>query len=107
MVNTTLTEELARRDLSASSLKVGSPAAAQVRGGPLANGAWVKYPTAGRLRLTGAGTVTLDTRMLDGTVALAVASYTAPGDDGQFPDIDFDTYQVRATLTGTATAEIV
>lgn len=94
--------------LAASTAAPGSALAAQQRGGPLTNGVWVKYPTTGRLRLKGNGTLTLDTRALDGTVSLAVAGpYTAPDDDGAFPDIDFDTYEVRGTLTDTATAEIV
>jgi hypothetical protein len=76
-------------------------------GGALTGGAWVIKPTAPRLRLGGAGKVTFDTMASDGTILLAVVSYTAPGDDGQFLDVDYDIYKVRASLTDTATAEVL
>lgn len=93
--------------LAAFADQAGLATAAQARGGPLTNGEWVKYGSTGRLRLKGSGTITLDTMDFDGTIALAVVPYTAPDDDNEFPDIDYDTYKIRATVPDTVTAELV
>jgi len=84
---------------------VGS-AAAQVRGGPLTNGVWVKLPAIYRILLGGTGAVSIDTRARDGTVSAGVASYSPTGPAEDYPYFD-NAYEVRATLTDTATAEIV
>ncbi len=78
-------------------------------GGPLANGAWVAFGRMPRLRLVGTGTVTLDARNRLGTVTNSVAAYTISGATNQieFPFFGDDAVEVRATLTGTATAEII
>jgi len=92
--------------LVASSFAPGSQAAVQVRGGPLLNGVWVKLPAIYRLLLSGTGTVTIDQRSRDGTVTANVATYTLTGFTEDYPYFN-NAYEVRATLTGTATAEIV
>lgn len=79
---------------------------ARIRGGPLTTATWVKLPAIYKLLLDGTGTVTIATRDADGTVVEAAATYNVTG----FRDV-YDYYgsvvAVRATLTGTATAEIV
>jgi len=89
----------------ASSELVGS-AAAQVRGGPLTSGVWVKLPAIYRILLGGTGTVSIDTRARDGTVSAGAASYSPTGPAEDYPYFT-NAYEVRATLTDTATAEIV
>jgi len=92
--------------VQAADFKSGSSAAAQVRGGPLTNGMWVKLPAIYRILLGGTGTVSIDTRARDGTVTAAVAIYSPVGPGEDYPYFN-NAYEVRATLTGTATAEIV
>jgi len=80
--------------------------AAQVRGGPLQNGIWTKLPAIYRILLGGTGTVSIDTRARDGTITTGVVTYSPTGPAEDYPYFD-NAYEVRATLTGTATAEIV
>lgn len=77
-----------------------------IRGGMLWSGAWVKLPGVYKLLLGGAGTVTIDTRDRSGTVTSGAATYTAAGLSENYPYFS-GAYELRATLTGTATAEIV
>lgn len=92
--------------LNVPAKELAGEAAAQVRGGPLKNGEWVKLPAMYRILLDGIGTLTIDTRTRDGTITTNVATYSPTGPAEDYPFFD-DAYEVRATLTGTATAEIV
>lgn len=78
-------------------------------GGSLANGVWVRIPSIYRLRLTGTGTVTIDARDSLGAVSAAVATFTVSAATNQieYPYFGDDAVEVRATLTGTAAAEII
>jgi hypothetical protein len=77
--------------------------------GPLIAGAWKRIFSLPRLLLSGTGTVTIDARNRAGTVAPAVATYTLTAANGQieYPYFGDDAVEVRATFTGTATAEII
>jgi len=76
---------------------------------PLPNGQWTVIPSIYRLRLTGSGTVTIDARNGLNAETPAVASYGLTGETNriEYPYFGDDTTQIRATLTGTATAEIL
>jgi hypothetical protein len=76
-------------------------------GGPLPSGVWIKLPAIYRLLLGGTGNVTIDTRDQAGTITTAVASYSPTGAAIEYPYFGDTAVDVRATLTGTATAEIV
>lgn len=75
----------------------------------LVNGFWTKTPSIFRLRLTGTGTVTIDARDSLGNITAGVASYTVSGatDQIEYPYAGEDAVAIRATLTGTATAEVI
>ena len=77
--------------------------------GQLASGAWAKTPSIFRLRITGTGTVTLDSKDSIGNIATAIASYTVSGatDQIEYPYPGDNAVAIRATLTGTTTAEII
>ena len=77
--------------------------------GALTSGEWVTIPSIFRLRLTGTGTVVMDSRDSLGGVALAVESYSPSGatDQIEFPYAGDNAVAIRVTLTGTATAEVI
>ena len=77
--------------------------------GALIDGAWKRVSGLPRLRLNGTGTVTIDARNLAGTITTGVFTQTVSGASGliAFPYFGDDAVEVRATLTGTATAEII
>jgi len=75
-------------------------------GGALTSGLWIKLPAIYAILVGGAGSITIDSRTRDGVITTGVASYTAAGNSTIYPYFT-DAYQVRATLTGTATAEII
>lgn len=77
--------------------------------GPMTSGTWMKCPSIFRLRLTGTGTVTIDSRDTLGNITTGVASYILSGatDQIEFPYAGDDAVAIRATLTGTATAEVI
>lgn len=77
--------------------------------GPMQSGAWFTIPSIFRLRLTGTGSVVVDARDALGNVTTAVATYTVAGatDQIEFPYAGDDAVAIRATLTGTATAEVI
>lgn len=77
--------------------------------GLLVSGEWVKPPTIFRLRLTGTGTVTIDAKDALDVVTSGVATYTVTGATNQieFPYAGDDAIYIRASLTGTATAEVI
>lgn len=75
-------------------------------GGPLLAGQWIKLPAIYKLLLEGTGTVTIHTRASDGSIAAAAAIFEADGFVEEYPYFG-PVVAVRATTTGTATAEIV
>lgn len=77
--------------------------------GSLQDGIWARIPSIWRLRLTGTGTCTLDARDSLGTITLAFATYTASAatDQIEFPFAGANAVEIRATLTGTCTAEVI
>lgn len=94
----------------ASGNVVGLSAGGEVfMSGPLANGAWVKTPSIFRIRITGTGTVTLDSRDSLGNITTSIASYTVSNatDQIEFPFAGTNAVAIRATLTGTTTAEVI
>lgn len=81
---------------------------ASIRGGVLQSGVWVKLPAIYALILNGTGSVTIDTKTRAGTVTTGAASYSPSGSEIiDYPYFGAAADQVRATLTGTATAEII
>jgi hypothetical protein len=78
----------------------------RLTGGPLSYAKWVKLPATYKLLLNGTGTVALETRTRNGTITANAAVYSPNGPDEDYLFFD-DAYEVRATLTGTATAEII
>lgn len=77
--------------------------------GAMADGVWMTIPSIFRLRLTGTGTVTIDSKDSLGNITAGVATYTVSGatDQIEFPYAGDDAVAIRATLTGTATAEVI
>jgi hypothetical protein len=77
--------------------------------GPMTSGVWMKVPSIFRLRLTGTGTCTLDARDSLGNITPSIASYTvtAATDQIEFPFAGTNAVAIRATLTGTCTAEVI
>ena len=78
--------------------------------GLLPAGAWVPFTGLARLKLGGVGTVTIDANTkADGTGTTTSAVYTATvsGSTITFPFFGTDAVAVRATYTGTASAEII
>lgn len=77
--------------------------------GAMVSGAWFSTPSVFRLRITGTGSVTIDSRDSLGNITLAVASYTATSatDQIEFPYAGNNAVAIRATLTGTATVEVI
>lgn len=76
--------------------------------GPLTS-EWRRFPSLCRLLLNGTGTVTIDARNKSGTATSAVFVETITGASNavRFPYFGDDAYEIRATLTGTATVEII
>lgn len=77
--------------------------------GQMVSGVWMKVPSIFRLRLTGTGAVTIDSKDSLGNITTGVASYTVTGatDQIEFPYAGDKAVAIRATLTGTATAEVI
>lgn len=73
------------------------------------SGAWASVRSVTmRLRMTGTGTVTMDSRNAAGTITLAVYTATVSGStlvEYAYPGDDADS--IRVALTGTATAEVI
>lgn len=95
-------------DANGNTVLVGSDGNSVFKG-PMESGVWFSTPSIFRLRLTGTGTVTLDAKNSLGTITLAVSSYTLASatDQIEFPYAGDNAVAVRATLTGTATAEVI
>ena len=77
--------------------------------GNLASGEWFNPPSIFRLLLNGTGTVTIDSKDADGTITTGVYSTTLTSAVNQiaFPYAGDSAIQIRATLTGTATAKVI
>lgn len=87
----------------------GDPTARGFLPGPLLSATWKPITGMPRLLLNGTGTVSIDAKNRAGTITSAVYSITLSGAVNQiaFPYFGDDALAVRATFTGTATAEIV
>jgi hypothetical protein len=82
-------------------------AISKLPGGVLSAAKWTRLPGIYRLLLSGQGTVLIDTRRADGAITVAADSYpNVGGRRYEYPFYD-DAIEVRATLTGSATAEII
>lgn len=75
----------------------------------LTSGEWKPLTGWPRLLLNGTGTVSIDARNRAGTVTTGVFTQTLSSavNEIAFPYFGDDAVEVRATLTGTATAEIL
>ena len=95
--------------LSADGTSLVDGAGNSILRGALTSGEWVTIPTVFRLRITGTGTVIIDSRDSLGNVSTSVESYTANGatDQIEFPYAGDNAVAIRATLTGNATAEVI
>lgn len=80
-----------------------------ITSGYVNSGEWNRALSIFRLRLTGTGTVTVDSRDSLGniTAALAVYAITGATDQIEFPYLGDNAVEIRITLTGSATAEII
>jgi len=70
---------------------------------------WINIQAYFRVRLTGTGTCTIDSRDRLGTVTLAVATFTATAATNQieFPYPGDEAVEIRLNLTGSCTAEVL
>ena len=78
--------------------------------GPVTSGTWMKVPSLFRLRITGTGTLQMDSKDSQGNITLAtfpLTSYTAETDKIEFPYAGDDAVTIRVTLTGTLTCEVI
>ena len=77
--------------------------------GALSADEWFTVPSIFRLRLTGTGTVTIDSKDALGSITTGIASYTVTDATNQieFPYAGDAAVMIRATLTGSATAEVI
>lgn len=80
--------------------------------GVLVNGSWTAFPSIYRLLLNGTGTITIDARAgrdNSATVTVSVASYTATSAINriEYPYFGDTALEIRATITGNLTAEIL
>jgi len=77
--------------------------------GTLVSGEWFPVGSIFRLLMTGTGIVTLDSKDALGTITTGVFSETLSGATNQigFPYVGDAAVQIRATLTGTATAKVI
>jgi hypothetical protein len=78
--------------------------------GSLASGVWMTPPSMFRLRITGTGTLQMDSRDSLGNITLAtfpLTTYTGETDKIEFPYAGDDAVAIRVTLTGTLTCEVI
>jgi len=77
--------------------------------GNLVNGEWFNPPSIFRLLLKGTGTVTIDSKDAAGTITTGVYSTTLSSavNEIAFPYAGDSAIQIRATLTGSATAKVI
>lgn len=74
--------------------------------GDLSTGVFAKLPAVYKIIVNGSGSVTFDTRDFAGNVTTGVSSVSVSGYAELFPFFN-NAYEIRATFTGTATAEVV
>lgn len=88
----------------AASVSTGGPLTST--SGPAGDG-WVKLPTAYKLVLSGTGTVSLEVKDFSGAITTWGTTYSPTGTVSiEWPYFGDTADQVRATLTGSAAAEI-
>ncbi len=77
--------------------------------GPLVSGQWFPVGSLFRLLMTGTGNVTIDSKDALGTITTSVYTTTLTGATNEigFPYAGDAAVQIRATLTGTATAKVI
>ena len=77
--------------------------------GAVTSGTWITVPSIFRLRFTGTGAAVLDSRDSLGVITSAVNSYTLSGatDQIEFPYAGDNAVNIRVTLTGTVTCEVI
>ncbi|SCX94536.1 hypothetical protein SAMN05216420_101410 [Nitrosospira sp. Nl5] len=75
----------------------------------LPTGEWKQVPSLFRLLLKGTGTCTVDARNTAGTITAGLYIYTAAAATNQieYPYLGADAIEIRVTLTGTCTAEVI
>lgn len=73
------------------------------------NAEWRYIPSIFRLCMSGSGTLTIDAKNPAGVETLAVFTQTLSGANGEimFPFVGNDTAQIRISLTGTLTGEVL
>ena len=75
----------------------------------LVSGTWAGVPSLSRLRVTGTGALSVDSRDKAGNVTTAVfsSSYTATTETIEFPFYGASAVQIRATFPNTLTVEVI
>lgn len=75
----------------------------------IVNGDWRYMPSIFRLYMSGSGTITIDAKNPAGTITTAVFTATLTSASGEilYPFIGNDASQMRITLTGTLTGEVI
>ena len=77
--------------------------------GDISTGQWMRIPMLARLKLTGTGTCTMDSRNSAGEITEGVEVYSVSSATGEikFPYPGDDAEDVRFTLTGSCAVEIL
>lgn len=78
--------------------------------GALVSGVWVTVPSIFRLRITGTGTMQMDSRDSLGDITLAafpLTTYSGETNKIEFPYAGDNAVAIRVTLTGTVTCEVI
>lgn len=90
------------------NVSLGGAGGSGVLKGPMISGTWFSTPSVFRLRITGTGTVQLDSRNSAGAVT-AVATYTVSGatDQIEFPYAGDNAVAIRSTFSGNVTVEVI
>lgn len=78
----------------------------ETRGGLLGPNTWTNLPGIYKARINGVGNITVDAMDAMGNVTLGAFTFVASGPRDEYPFLD-SAVAFRATLTGTATIEIV
>lgn len=80
-----------------------------ITAGTLQSGVWANPPSIFRLLCNGTGTITLDSKDAAGVITTGVFSVTLSGAVNQieFPFCGDSAVQIRATLTGTVSAQVI